>query len=135
MALKYLLDTDSLSYVVSNRHPEVRKRFLEHSDETGISAISFAEALFGARKKKASKLESLIRVFCDMVEILPFSDAAAECYAEIRAQLETGGTPIGAMDMLIAAAAKSVGAVLVTNNVRHFSKIDGLSIEDWVEKS
>ena len=51
MALKYLLDTDTLSFVVSNRHPEVRKTFLEHAHESGISVITYAEALFGAQEE------------------------------------------------------------------------------------
>ena len=74
MALKYLLDTDTLSFVVSNRHPEVRKTFLEHSYESGISVITYAEALFGARKKNAVKLESLIGVFGDILQYV-----AADC--------------------------------------------------------
>ena len=134
MALKYLLDTDTLSFVVSNRHPEVRKTFLEHAHESGISVITYAEALFGARKKNAVKLESLIGVFCDMIEIRPFTDVTASAYADIRAQLESDGTPIGALDMEIAAAAKSIDAVLVTNNTQHFSHVKGLRIENWVAK-
>ena len=128
---KYLLDTDMFSYVVDGRHPEVRSMVAEKSSNVAISALTLAEAMFGAKKKRSLRLESLIEMFREMFPIVPWSEDAAAVYADIRTRLEESGTPIGDMDMLIAASAMAGGYVLVTNNVRHFQRINGLAVENW----
>lgn len=130
---KYLLDTDMFSFVVDGRHPEVRRMVSERRNGVSISALTLAEAMFGARKKHSYRLESLIEMFREMFPVVPWTEAAASEYADVRAQLEGTGRPIGDMDMLIAASAIAGGFVLVTNNVRHFQRIDGLTVENWVK--
>jgi len=129
---KYLLDTDTFSFVVDGRHPEVRRMVAEKRSEVSISALTLAEAMFGARKRRSHRLESLIDMFCEMFPVVPWTEDAASAYADVRARLEESGKPIGDMDMLIAASAIAGGFVLVTNNVRHFQRIDGLAVENWV---
>ena len=130
-ARKYMLDTDIFSFVVDGRHPEVRQMVAKKQGAVSISVLTLAEALFGAKKKNSPRLESLIEMFRDLFPVVPWSEDAADAYAVIRAQLEASGNLIGDMDMLIAASAVAGGYVLVTNNVRHFQRIEGLMIEDW----
>ena len=129
---KYLLDTDMFSFVVDGRHQEVRRMVAKKRSEVSISALTLAEAMFGARKKHSQRLESLIEMFREMFPVVPWAEDAAMAYADIRTRLEELGTPIGDMDMLIAASAIAGGFVLVTNNVRHFQRINGLVVENWV---
>ena len=127
-----MLDTDMFSFVVDGRHPEVRRKVAKKQNAVSISVLTLAEALFGARKKNSQRLESLVGMFRELFPVVPWSENAAEAYALIRTQLETSGSPIGEMDMLIAASAIAGGYVLVTNNIRHFQRIRGLAIENWV---
>lgn len=128
---KYMLDTDIFSFLVDGRHPEVRRAVVRHQKSVSISVLTYAEALFGARKKNSQRLESLVEMFREMFPVVQWTDAAADVYADIRRELESSGKPIGDMDMLIAATAIAGGFVLVTNNTRHFSRIKGLSLENW----
>lgn len=128
----FMLDTDTLSYLVSGRHPEVRKTALANEGNISISVITVAEALFGARKKNSRKLESIVKLFCEIFEVVSWTPEAASEYADIRVALESQGLPIGEMDMMIAASAKAGGYTLVTNNQSHFSRINGLTLANWV---
>ena len=99
--------------------------------DVGISVITEAELRFGvARLPSAIRLKDLVEEFLLRVEVLPWNSAAANHYAEIRAALERSGKPMGNMDMLIAAHALSVEAVLVTHD-RVFRRVKSLKIEDW----
>ena len=132
--LRYMLDTDTFSYVVSNRHPSVRMRFSDMAGCTSISSISYAESRFGALKKGSPRLSSQIEFFSGLIKILPWTDAEAEAYAEIRTDLEKRGLVIGGNDMLIAAAALANDLTLVTNNTAHFSRVAGLRRENWTSQ-
>ena len=130
-ARKYMLDTDIFSFVVDGRHPEVRQMVAKNQGRVSISVLTLAEVLFGAKKKNSPRLESLIEMFRELFPVVQWSEDAADAYAVIRAQLEASGNLIGDMDMLIAASAVAGGYVLVTNNVRHFQRIEGLIVENW----
>ena len=130
-ARKYMLDTDMFSFVVDGRHPEVRRMVARRQNAVSISVLTLAEALFGVRKKQSARLESLVEMFRELFPVIPWSAEAADAYAHIRTQLEATGNPIGEMDMLIAASAIAGGYVLVTNNVRHFRRVQGLTVENW----
>ena len=132
MDAPYMLDTDMFSYVVNDRYPGLRRRFATDVKRICISAITYAEARYGARKKGSSRLDSLIGMFSELIEIVPWTDADAEAYAYIRDELEKNGTPIGTNDTLIAATARTRGAILVTNNTSHFSRVSGLAVENWI---
>jgi tRNA(fMet)-specific endonuclease VapC len=101
-------------------------------DEAGISTITLAELRFGASKSnRPAHHESLIIAFCAPLAIEPFDARAAEVYGRVRAMLEKQGTPIGPLDTLIAAHALSLGATIVTSNVREFDRVSGLLVENW----
>jgi tRNA(fMet)-specific endonuclease VapC len=130
----YILDTDICSYIMLNSS----NRLLENlearkNDDLHIAAVTYAELLFGALRKDSRKIFRKISLVMRKVKILSFDENAAKEYAKIRSTLEKNGTPIGNMDMLIASCAVANNAILVTNNIRHFSRIDDLQVQNWTE--
>jgi tRNA(fMet)-specific endonuclease VapC len=133
----YLLDTDTCSYIMK-RHPLSVLKHLQTLElsEIGISSMTLAELRYGVEHLNSSRFtQQDIDVFITQLNLTVFAwDAqASQHYATLRADLERKGLPIGNMDMLIAAHALRLKAILVTNNIRHFSRISGLELENWVE--
>ena len=128
---QYILDTDIASYLIRGDHEAVTKKFSELYDSCVISSITAAELQYGAKKRNNKQLTQKVKAFCDLVEIVPWDEDAAKAYAKLRVELETSGTPIGNMDMLIAASALARKAVLITNNTEHFSRIKDLKLNNW----
>jgi tRNA(fMet)-specific endonuclease VapC len=113
-------------------HPRVLARWLDlDRDEIAISAISEAELRFGIAKRKNERLQKELDRFLEIHTVLEFSSDHVPEYARLRLHLERAGTPIGGMDMLIAAQAIALDLVLVTNNEREFRRVPGLKIENW----
>jgi len=131
MPVRYLLDTNMASYVIKGNVPHVRERLIKvPMAEVGISVITEAELRFGvARKPQASHLKTAVEQFLLRVEIVPWDSEAACQYASLRAALEDFGTPMGNMDMMIAAQALAEAAVLVTHD-RVFHRVKQLKIAD-----
>lgn len=129
----YMLDTNICSYILKNHPASVKAHFDEvGSDALAISAVVLAELFYGAaRHQKGIAIRREIDDFSSRLSVIPWDETAADHYGAIRAALEKNGTPIGAMDMMIAAHARSLGATLVSNNTRHFEKVPGLSIANW----
>jgi tRNA(fMet)-specific endonuclease VapC len=96
-----------------------------------ISVITLAELRYGADRKGSRKLHALIDTFASAIEVVSFDEVAAAEFGRIGSILAERGTPIGDFDVLIAAHAVALRCTLVTNNMRHFSKVPGLSIENW----
>ena len=133
MPVRYLLDTNIASYAIKGNFPEVRKRLLEvPMSEVGISVITEAELRFGAGRKTSTRLRLTVEEFLLRVEILAWDSQAARHYAELRTVLEDAGAPMGNLDMMIAAHALAVGAMLVTHD-RVFRRVKELKIEDWTK--
>jgi tRNA(fMet)-specific endonuclease VapC len=134
MALRYLLDTNTASYVIKGNFPRVRERLLKvPMAEVGISAVTEAELRFGvARKPEAVRLKTAVEEFLLRVEVLPWDSEAAQQYAQVRANLERIGEPMGNLDMMIAAHALAAQVVLVTHD-HVFRRIKRLKIEDWTK--
>ena len=134
MSSRYLLDTNTASYVIKGNVPRVRERLLKvPMSHVLISAVTEAELLFGAaRKPEAVRLKTAIDEFLLRVDSLPWDSNAARRYAGVRAALEIAGTPMGNLDMMIAAHALAGEAVLVTND-RSFRRLKELKIEDWTK--
>jgi tRNA(fMet)-specific endonuclease VapC len=129
--MKFLLDTDSVSFALRG-HGDVAARIRERKpSELCISAITLAELRYGADRKGSRRLHSLIDTFAAAVEVLPFEEVAAAEFGRIGSILAERGTPIGEFDVLIAAHAVALRCVLVSNNTRHFSKVPGLTLENW----
>jgi tRNA(fMet)-specific endonuclease VapC len=128
---KFLLDTDSVSYALRG-HGNVGDQIRSHRpSEICISAITAAELRFGAERKASKQLHALIDAFIEGVEVEAFDQAAALEFGRLGNILAERGTPIGEFDVLIAAHAMTLRCVLVSNNVRHFSKVPGLIVENW----
>jgi tRNA(fMet)-specific endonuclease VapC len=129
----YMLDTCICSYILKRRPPAVKARFEAlDPDALCISAVTLAELYYGAaRHPKGETIRKEIDDFVARLTVVSWDETAADHYGAIRASLEKHGSPIGAMDMLIAAHARSIGAVLVTNDLRHFTKVPGIKVEDW----
>lgn len=133
--MQYLLDTNICIYLIKQKPPKVLARFqaLTLSD-IGISSVTVAELEYGIYKsQQQEKNRSALMQFLIPLEIVEFDQAAATVYGAIRSDLESRGLVIGAMDMLIAAHALSLGVTLVSNNLREFSRISSLSLENWAE--
>src|SRR5216684_5367981 len=130
MGVRYLLDTNTASYVIKGSFPRVRLRLLKvPMAEVGISVVTEAELRFGvARRPEATSLKSVVEEFLLRVEVLPWNSEAARHYARIRASLEREGEPMGNLDLMIAAHAFAAGVILVTND-RVFRRVKGLRIE------
>ena len=127
----YLLDTDTVSYIVRKHSPVIKNLFKHEDDEICISAITNAELFYGLEKKGSERLFNDVRAIIGKCTIIPFDEFQSELYGKIRLELEKSGSPLGDMDMFIAAAALSINAILVSHNIKHFSKIKGIKVEDW----
>lgn len=132
--IRYLLDTNTSSYVIKGNFSHVRERLLKvPMSEVGISVVTEAELRFGvARKPEAVQLKAAVEEFLLRVEVLPWGSEAAQHYAQIRAALERTGEPMRNLDMMIAAQALAVQAVLVTHD-RVFRRLKQLKTEDWTK--
>ncbi len=132
--LRYMLDTDICIYTINNRPPHLRDTFNRHNEHLSLSAVSLAELQYGAEKSSmAERNLAVVERFATRVEVLAFDQKAAIQSGQIRAELAKAGTPIGPYDVMIAGHARSEGLILVTNNVREFSRVDGLRLENWVD--
>lgn len=132
MPARYLLDTNTASYVIKGNAPRVRERLLSiPTSDVAISVVTEAELRFGvARLPTAKRLAAIVGEFLKYIDICPWDSAAARQYAELRADVEQRGRPIGNLDLMIAAHALALGTVLVTSD-RAFRRVKGLKIEDW----
>jgi tRNA(fMet)-specific endonuclease VapC len=132
VAVHYLLDTNTASYVIKGNFPRVRVRLLKvPMADVGISVVTEAELRFGvARRPEATTLKSVVEEFLLRVEILPWNSEAARHYARIRASLENDREPMGNLDLMIAAQAVATEVVLVTHD-HVFRRVKGLRVEDW----
>jgi tRNA(fMet)-specific endonuclease VapC len=132
---EYMLDTDISSYIMKRSHGKVLRRLQKIPiAAVCISVITKSELLFGVemsprREQDHAALDEYLR----HVEVLDFPEQAAPHYAQIRAALKARGTMIGANDLFIAAHARSLALMLVTNNTQEFGRVRDLRIENWVE--
>jgi len=128
-----MLDTNIISYIIKNRDFKLIDKFesVSMTDTIAVSSITVAELFYGVKKKQSQKLEIAVREFLFPLEKLAFDENAALSYGEIRAVLESRGEVIGANDMFIAAHAASIGAILITNNMREFKRVKNLKLENW----
>ena len=130
----YLLDTDICAFVLRRSSAALLERIQSVPlAQQAISVVTYAELLYGVQvssKKKANQeaLDALVR----HLALLDWSPAAARHYAEIRADLKKKGAMIGANDLMIAAHARSLAAIVVTNNIKDFGRIKGLAVENWM---
>jgi len=130
--LKYMLDTNLCVRVLRKRPANLRDKFNAEGSSLSISSIVLYELFYGAAKS-ARPIENgkAVEAFAERLEVVDFDADAALHAGEIRADLERAGNVIGGYDLLIAGHARSRGLIVVTNNMREFSRVDGLRCEDW----
>ncbi|MEM8535723.1 MAG: type II toxin-antitoxin system VapC family toxin [Chloroflexota bacterium] len=131
--MKYLLDTNICILLIGKKSPAVLQKLTQQTyTDVTISSLTVAELQYGVQKsKRPVQNQQALDHFLLPLTIIPFDEQATMKYGEIRAHLEAQGTPIGAIDTLLAAQALSHNLVLVTNNVREFARVPSLTVEDW----
>jgi tRNA(fMet)-specific endonuclease VapC len=131
----YMLDTDTASYLIKGKSPQIERKLATLAPAVVcISVMTQAELQYGLKRLPAEhRLHLAVQQFLKIVRVLAWDTVAADWYATIRHQLISAGQPIGEMDMMIAAHALSANAVLVSNNGRHYKRIEApLTLENWV---
>jgi tRNA(fMet)-specific endonuclease VapC len=132
MSPRFMLDTDTVSFALRGQG-RVADRLLEHKpSDLCVSAITLAELRYGADTKRSKKLHRLIDTLNESIAAVPFDSVAAARFGAVASVLRRAGSPIGSLDTLIAAHALALGLVLVSNNTRHFSRVSGLKLENWL---
>jgi tRNA(fMet)-specific endonuclease VapC len=127
-----MLDTDSVSFALRGQG-KVGTRILEHRpSEICISAITLAELRYGAARRNSARLHELIDAFTANTSVAPFDETCALHFGIVANELPARGSAIGEYDALIAAHAVALELTLVTNNVRHFSRVSGLRVKNWL---
>lgn len=131
--ITFMLDTNICIYIIKKKPEQVLGRLKNtRISDIGISSITLSELAYGAEKSSRPDQNKIaLAEFLAPLEILSYDDMAAQEYGKIRAYLDRRGTPIGPMDMLIAAHALSLNCTLVTNNKREFNRVLSLKIENW----
>ena len=132
--MRYMLDTDTCIFITRKSEPALLARIesVPLANQC-ISVVTLAELLYGVQLSSMKKVnQEAVDLFAQHVEVLEWTAEAAKHYAEIRADLKKKGQQLGANDLLIASHARSIGAVIVTNNVKDFGRVQGLTLENWL---
>jgi tRNA(fMet)-specific endonuclease VapC len=131
--MRYLLDTNIVSDLVRNPQGKVAKHVRTVGEKNVCTSIIVAAELrYGADKKGSPRLSSQLDAVLAVLEVLPFETPADTRYGLLRSRLEKRGTPIGGNDLLIAAQALALGYVIVTDNEKEFSRVEGLRVQNWL---
>ena len=127
-----MLDTDTVSFALRGIGRVTAQMLERRPSQLCISAITVAELRYGAERRQSTKLHARIDTFSSNVAVLPFDESCAARFGALAAELASRGTPIGDFDVLIAAHALAAGAILVTNNTKHFARVRDLTVQNWV---
>jgi tRNA(fMet)-specific endonuclease VapC len=130
----WLLDTNTCIYFLNRASEKIVDRFRELSpSQLRLPSITVAELYYGAEKSKArAKNRDKVKRFVSAFEVIPFDEKTCSVYSKMRCALERSGTPLGPMDLLIAAIGITHNFILVTNNIKEFRRVKGLKIENWL---
>lgn len=132
-AHQYLLDTNIISHLIRSPQGTILERLESILPATACTSIVVsAEIHFGLKQKASDKLTRQAGQILSVLDILPLESPMDEHYGDIRAHLHQIGQPIGSNDLLIAAHARSLGLILVTDNIREFSRVPDLSVDNWL---
>ena len=128
-----MLDTNIVIYTLKNRPAKVRKLFEKHHGQMCLSSVTWGELVYGA--EKSARIEhnlAVLEAFAARLKIAKFDTLAATHFGQVRAELSRQGKTIGPYDMMIAGHSRSLGLVLITNNVQEFERTSGLRVQNWV---
>jgi len=133
MGIRFLLDTSAASYAINKKSASLDRHVARYSmTELAISAVTEGELRYGAALKNSLPLNATLDQFLLGINVLPWDSNVAKEYGQLRAKLHRQGRPLGSIDMLIAAHAMSVGAILVSGDLA-FRRVQGLKVEDWTK--
>lgn len=133
MIIQFMLDTNTVIFVLKNKPVHLRRRFNEHQGRLCISSVVLSELVYGA--ENSARVDANLRSiegFTSRLEVVDFDEPAAHHTGRIRAELRRAGTPIGPYDAMIAGHARSLGLTVITNNLREFERVAGLQVIDWL---
>lgn len=131
--LRYMLDTNVCIEVLRKPLSPLLRRLDEQEREICVSTVTVHELLYGADKsQRPERQRDKVGRLLSGLAVLPFDESAADHSGNIHATLARAGSVIGSYDMLIAGHARSLGLIVVTNNLREFKRVDGLRCEDWL---
>lgn len=132
--MMYILDTNTCIFVLKNRTNQIRQKF-KAVKQLCISSVTYGELCYGIENGDPNLREERYRqldIFTQRLLVAPWNEDAARHYGHIRAALKKAGNIIGSNDLLIAAHARSLDAILVTNNTKEFCRIPDITLEDWI---
>ena len=127
-----MLDTDTVSFAIRGQGNVGERILASKPSALCISSLTIAELRFGADKRSSRRLHGLIDTIAQNIDVLPFDENAAKHYGQLASKLAKRGTPIGEFDTLIAAHALALKVTLVANNTRHFARIQGPKVDNWI---
>jgi tRNA(fMet)-specific endonuclease VapC len=132
MAIRFLLDTNTVSFHIRSSSKALERRLRRTPvTDVALSVVTEMELRYGLARNPRLRLAPLVQEFLAGMAILPLASDVAPVYGRIRAELERKGTPIGPLDLIIAAQAVTLRVTLVSNNLKEFRRIEGLRCEDW----
>ena len=134
--MTYLFDTDVISHLArpAPRAALMRRVAATPQNQQATSSITVGELHYGAHRAvdHTALLLGRIETLLANLGVIPFDRRSATIYGELRAELERRGTPIGDADTRIASIALAHGLIVVTGNMRHFERVPGLVVENWL---
>ncbi len=126
-----ILDTDTISYYLRGDE-YVKKQFLAHRNVLASTTINYSELIFGLKRRDSKNLLPKVELIFDNIKLYSFDKFSAQVFGILKAELSQSGTIVADMDLMIASIAIANKETLVTNNLKHFRKIEGLTIENWL---
>jgi len=132
----YLLDTDTIIYILKGNLAAERNLQRHYNDPIKISVITLMELYYGAYKsQKVTSNLAKIKTLENSMEVIPLGQETVDIFGRQKAQLERSGTPLDDFDLIVGCCALAHNLILVTNNVKHFKKIESLKMTNWIEKA
>ena len=132
MAVRYLLDTNTVSFHIRRSSAKLQRRLEETpASEVALSVVTEMEIRYGLARNPRLRIASLVETFLTGITILPLTSEVSRQYARVRAELDARSTPIGPLDLMIASHALALGVTLVTADLAEFRRVRGLRCEDW----
>lgn len=126
-----ILDTDTISFYLRGDE-KVREKFIAHRAELASTTVNYAELIYGLKRKDRKNLLSKVELMFDNITLYGFDKNAARVFGVLKAALSQKGTIVADMDLMIASIAIANKEVLISNNLKHFEKIEGLEVVSWV---
>ncbi len=125
-----VLDTDTISYYLRGSQ-SVKNKFLKHQYELASTTINYAELMYGLKKRDNKKYLPKVEMIFDNIKIYDFDKKSATIFSTLKSNMQTKGIVVADMDLMIASIALANGEKLISNNLKHFSKIENLELENW----